>query len=176
MPRKLLTLVALVVGGVLLTAAPGGAQYAEGEFLEAQIDDIVLTAGETFTLSGQVTQTRRPGDPTVIDAAFEDIALGAIPVEADGTFRATFATPDVDPGTYQVTLSYLDSVVGIDVEVLGAAAAPGPAPSAGAGSDGVLARTGLDSTTGALVRVGGGLLLAGTAATLLATKRRRVAA
>lgn len=163
---KKITFLAAALVALFLLAAPSGAQYGGG--FAATISDVTVVSGQSVTIDGTCE------DGTEVAVSIDDearaiVPLGTIPVDEDGTFSGTVTIPSLAPGTYQVFAECGTEVLTIDVEVV-AATTPGTTPT----STDTLARTG--SATDTLAKVGGGLVLAGAAATLLSAKRRRATA
>jgi hypothetical protein len=163
---KKITFLAAALVALFLFSGPSGAQY--GGVFEATISDVTVVAGQSVTIDGTCE------DGTEVAVTIDDdasiVPLGTIPVDDDGTFSGSVTIPSLAPGTYQVFAECGSEVLTIDVEVV-TASTPGTPPSSGGDT---LARTG--SATDTLAKVGGGLLLAGAAATLLSAKRRRATA
>jgi hypothetical protein len=164
---KKITFLAAALVALFLFSGPSGAQY--GGVFEATISDVTVVAGQSVTIDGTCEDGTEVA-VTIDDEARAIVPLGTIPVDDDGTFSGSVTIPSLAPGTYQVFAECGSEVLTIDVEVV-AAGTPGTTPSAGGDT---LARTG--SATDTLAKVGGGLLLAGAAATLLSAKRRRATA
>jgi hypothetical protein len=165
---KKITFLAAALVALFLFSAPSGAQY--GGVFEATISDVTVVAGQSVTIDGTCE------DGTEVAVSIDDearaiVPIGTIPVNEDGTFSGPVTIPSLAPGTYQVFAECGGEVLTIDVEVLAASATP-TTPTSGGGD--TLARTG--SATDTLAKVGGGLVLAGAAATLLSAKRRRATA
>lgn len=167
---KKITFLATALVALFLFAAPSGAQY--GEPFEATIDDVTVVAGQDVVISGRTTLSEEvivTIDDEPVSRAI--VPLGTIPVNADDTFSGTVTIPDLAPASYSMYAQSGDTILTIDVEVV-AAQTPGTTPPSG--GDDSLARTG--SATDTLAKVGGSLVLAGAAATLLSSKRRRATA
>jgi hypothetical protein len=165
---KKITFLAAALVALFLLSAPSGAQY--GVTFAATISDVTVLAGQTVTIEGTCL-TADEVAVSIDDEARAIVPLGTIPVIADDTFSGPVTIPDLAPGTYSVFADCGGEVLTIDVEVV--TATDGTTPGTGTGGD-TLARTG--SATDTLAKVGGGLILAGAAATLLSSKRRRSAA
>jgi len=166
---KKITFLAAAFVALFLFAGPSGAQYGVG--FTATISDVTVVAGQSVTIDGTCE------DGTEVAVSIDDearaiVPLGTIPVDDDGTFSGSVTIPSLALGTYQVFADCAGEVLTIDVEVV-AATTPGGTGGTGTGT-GSLARTG--SATDTLAKVGGGLVLAGAAATLLSSKRRRATA
>jgi hypothetical protein len=164
---KKITFLAAALVALFLFSGPSGAQY--GGVFEATISDVTVVAGQSVTIDGTCEDGTEVA-VTIDDEARAIVPLGTIPVDDDGTFSGSVTIPSLAPGTYQVFAECGSEVLTIDVEVV-AAGTPGTTPTSGGDT---LARTG--SATDTLAKVGGGLLLAGAAATLLSAKRRRATA
>jgi hypothetical protein len=164
---KKITFLAAALVALFLFSGPSGAQY--GGVFEATISDVTVVAGQSVTIDGTCEDGTEVA-VTIDDEARAIVPLGTIPVDDDGTFSGSVTIPSLAPGTYQVFAECGSEVLTIDVEVV-AAGTPGTTPTSGGDT---LARTG--SATDTLAKVGGGLVLAGAAATLLSAKRRRATA
>jgi hypothetical protein len=169
---KKITFLAAAFLALFLVSAPSGAQY--GEDFTATIDDVTVVAGQDVVIEG-TTVLSETVEITIDDEPVSRaiVPLGTIPVNADDTFSGTVTIPDLAPGTYSMYAQSGDAVLTIDVEVV-AAQTPGTTPTTSGGGGETLARTG--SATDTLAKVGGGLVLAGAAATLLSSNRRRATA
>ncbi len=145
---------------VALMSAPAAAQY--GDVLSATVSNTNPQPGEDVTIEG----TCQAAD--TVEVALEGESLGTIPVADDDTFSGSVTIPsDLDPGTYTLTASCGGEVLGIEITVGGTTVTTGGATP--------LPRTG-SSGTSLLLKVGGGLILAGAAFALVATKRRTATA
>ncbi|HEU5149629.1 MAG TPA: hypothetical protein VFU19_03985 [Iamia sp.] len=166
MTKKLLLAASLVVGVLAFFGGPASAQYPEGP--SASVDATGVLAGGTINISGQDCFDD-PDD--IVDVTLEGELIAQLPVAEDGTFGGPVTIPaDTPPGTYTLEATCGDDVLSIEITVTAAGVTPTP-PSGG----GPLARTGSNGIDG-LWKIGGGLLVAGAAATLLATKRRHASA
>lgn len=170
MTKKIAFLAAAFVA-LFLFSAPSGAQY--GEDFEATIDDVTVVAGQTVTISGHTSLS----DSVTVSIDDEPVTraivtLGTIPVGDDDQFSGTVTIPQLAPGTYSLYAQSADTILTIDITVV--AGGSGGGSGSGSGGTDALARTG--SATDTLAKVGGGLVLAGAAATLLSSKRRRATA
>lgn len=169
---KKVSFLAAALMALFLMAAPSGAQYTDDDF-SATISDVTVVAGQSVTIDGDCavgTEVAVSIDDEPVSRAI--VPLGTIPVGDDGSFSGSVTVPSLAPGTYQVFAECGSAVLTIDVEVVTAADDPGTGGTGGTGTD-TLARTG--SATDTLAKVGGGLVLAGAAAMLLASKRRATA-
>ncbi len=188
MIKRILVLSAAIGAALALFAGPASAQYEV--VFSATIDNVTPGPGETVTISG----TCDAADS--VDIGIDGSSIGSIPVDDDDSFSGSVTIPDLAPGTYTVTATCGDEVLGIEITIGGSTGGNGTAgtmtggsdngntagvstdsgSNTGSGSSGsdALARTGGD--TDVLLKVGGGLLLAGAAATLFATKRRSATA
>ncbi len=165
---KKITFLAAALVALFLFSGPSGAQY--GGVFEATISDVTVVAGQSVTVDGTCEDGTEVA-VTIDDEARAIVPLGTIPVNPDGTFSGSVTIPSLAPGTYQVFAECGTEVLTIDVEVVAAQTPGTTAPTTGGDT---LARTG--SATDTLAKVGGGLVLAGAAATLLSSKRRRATA
>lgn len=195
MIKKLLILTAAVgISLAFFAAAPASAQYEPAVVFSAAISNTSVTPGETVTISGDCESA----DTGSVFISIDGDSIGSIDIEDDFTFSGPVTIPDLAPGDYTVTATCGGQVLGVEITVLGSGASnPGGTPtggsmtavggstggsttdgstgassggSTGSTGSGALARTGGETDT--LLKIGGGLLLAGAAATLLATKRR----
>lgn len=173
MLKKILLIAAALVA---IMAAPAGAQASgySGEDATATISDSVLSAGESVTVSG--TCDANDSVPVTIGG----VGVGSIDVNDDDTFSGSVITPDLPPGDYVSTVTCGDNVLSADVTIVASGSDDGDSDGGGVdmGADGDsgtggLARTG--SPVENLAKVGGGLVLAGAAVTLFATRRRQSA-
>ncbi len=164
MTKKLLLLTTIAVGVLALFAGSASAQYPDGP--SASIDDTSVLAGGVVNITGQDCT-----DPDgVVDVTLGGEQIGTLPVADDGTFGGAVTIPaDTAPGTYTLEAICGDDVLSIEITVSAAGVTP-----TGNTDDGSLARTG--TSVDGLVKIGGGLLVAGAAATLIATKRRTASA
>lgn len=161
----------VAVALVALMGAPAAAQY--GDTFSATISNTNPGPGETVTIEGSCSVGEEV--EVTLDMATTARAaqvLGTIVVDADGTFSGPVTIPaDLAPGTYTVTATCGGEVLSIDITV-GDSTTPTPPDQGGTGP---LARTGADGTS-TLLKVAGGLVLAGAAFALVATKRRTATA
>lgn len=173
--KKILLALATIAAAMALFAGPAGAQYVEGA--SASIDDTSVLSGEAVNISGECAAA---------DSVSLEIeggpSLGSLPVGADDTFSGAVTIPDLAPGEYTILLTCGTEVLSTTITVLADgtvdddvdAGSMGGGSGSGSGSDPALARTGTEID--GLVKVGGGLLVAGAAAVLFATKRRSATA
>lgn len=175
MTKKLLLLLAIAAGMLALAAAPASAQYPTPP-PTAVIDDTAVLAGGVVNITGQDCFDDPDG---IVDVTLEGELVGQLPVADDGTFGGPVTIPsDTPPGTYTLEALCGDTVLSIEITVSPAGVTPTP-PGGGTGGTGgtgdeSLARTG--TSVDGLVKLGGGLLVAGAAAALVATKRRTASA
>ncbi|QYG92345.1 hypothetical protein HC251_07760 [Iamia sp. SCSIO 61187] len=172
MTKKLLLLTTLVVGVLAFFAGPASAQYPDAP--TAVIDSTSVLAGGVVNITGD-----NCFDTDSVPVLLEGEQIGSLPVADDGTFGGAVTIPsDTDPGTYTLEAICGETVLSIEITVSAAGVTPGPggpgAMGPGSTGDDALARTG--TGIDGLLKVGGGLLVAGAAATLLATKRRTATA
>lgn len=161
MTKKLLLITTIAVGVLAFLAGPAAAQYPDGP--SASIDDTSVLAGGVVNITGQDCL-----DDDVVDVTLDGELIGTLPVADDGTFGGAITIPaDTAPGTYTLEATCGSDVLSIEITVSAAGVTP-------TGNDPALARTG--TSVDGLVKIGGGLLVAGAAATLIATKRRTASA
>lgn len=172
--KKTLLALATIAAAMALFAGPAGAQYVSAN--SAFIDDTSVLSGQAVNFSGTCE------DADSVSVAIEGgPSLGTIPVSADDTFSGALTIPDLAPGEYTVLLTCGTEVLSTTITVLadgttgGGGTTGGSMGGSGSGSGGsgtgpALARTGTE--VDGLLKVGGGLLVAGAAAVLFATKRR----
>lgn len=171
MTKRLLIMTSVVVGLLAFFAGPASAQYPEGP--SASVDSTGVLSGGVVNITGQDCFDD-PDD--IVDVTLEGELIGQLPVADDGTFGGPVTIPaDTPPGTYTLEAACGDDVLSIEITVTAAGVTPTPPGGGGGTGGGPLARTGSSSVDG-LWKIGGGLLVAGAAATLLATKRRHAAA
>ncbi len=180
MLKKTFVLSAAVLGFLAFAAGPAASQdpgYPDTDVFSASIDDTTVEPGQTVTISGVC----EAGDEVGVSIVGEG-TIGTIPVADDDSFSGEVTIPsDLDPGTSTIVVTCGDAELSIDITVSAdGAGGNGNGGGGGAGGngvdivDGALPRTGSPAET--LVKVGGGLLLAGAAVALFATKRRSITA
>ena len=183
MLKKIFVLSAAVLGFLAFVAGPAASQdpgYPDTDVFSASIDDTTVEPGQTVTISGVCDADDEVGVSIVGEGT-----IGTIPVSDDDSFSGEVTIPsDLDPGTSTIVVTCGDAELSIDITVSAdGAGGDGNGGGGGAGGaggngvdivDGALPRTGSPAET--LVKVGGGLLLAGAAAALFATKRRSITA
>jgi hypothetical protein len=161
--KRILLALAVVVG-LALAGGPAGAQYED--VFSATISDLTVFPGQVVTIEGVC-----PGDDSVA-ITMGGISVGSIAVADDDTFSGQVTVPQLAPGTYTTTAECAGEVLSAEITVLAAddgTTDPGPV------GDDALARTGGNGTE-TLVKLGGGLLLAGGAVALVSAKRRAATA
>lgn len=169
MLKKILLISATVMAAVALLAVPASAQYPTLVF-NATISDTTLVVGQSVQIEGECSLDGVACDDEV-DFAINP-PLGSFPINADGSFSGSVTIPDIAPGDYTITATAAGETISVDVTVLassGGGGTGGTGSGSGSGT-GALARTGTE--VDGLVKLGGGLLIAGAAAVLFATKRR----
>lgn len=149
--------VAAAIAVLALMGSPAGAQY-EGVF-SATISDLTVYPGQVVTIEGTCE------DDDAVAITMGGIDVGSIAVADDDTFSGQVTVPDLDPGDYLATAECAGQVLSAEITVLAEDDDDDDSDSES------LARTG-SSSTDMLVKVGCGLLLAGGAAALTASKRR----
>ncbi|HYI61133.1 MAG TPA: LPXTG cell wall anchor domain-containing protein [Acidimicrobiales bacterium] len=162
MLKKIVIIAAALVA---LLATPAAAQY--GEVFSATISNSNPAPGETTTISG----TCEAADE--VEVAIEgEGSLGTIPV-VDDQFSGPVTIPsDLEPGVYTLTVTCGGEVLSTTITVGGSGGGTTTVTTTTATP---LPRTGADDTS-LLLKLGGGLVLAGAAFALVATKRRSATA
>lgn len=173
MIKKILLLSATLAACMAIFAGPASAQdgmYPPVPPPTATISDTTIVAGQSVTIEGFCY-----ADVDSVEISIEDGAsLGTIAVGDDDSFSGSVTIPaSAAPGEYVLLLTCGDEVLSRPITVLAAGSGGGSGGTGGTGGGtgtGALARTGTE--VDGLVKLGGGLLVAGAAAVLFATKRR----
>jgi hypothetical protein len=179
--------VVFVVGS---SATPAGAQECGGYLnpCPPPIDECPFSAEypAEVTAGGSITITGTSTDVTEIEFLINDIVIGSVTPEADGTFTGTFTVPDLAAGHYDISANVSSecgdyvSVAEDGIDVL-AEQVTNPGTNTVNGGTGTtttttggtpLARTGFDAAP--MVTLGAAALVLGAAA-VYGSKRRRTA-